>query len=1581
MKKTKKPTSQLSTKKTGKKTKKKAVLLKPVAKKAVKKTIVKGKVTVKKGITFRTPIKKTKVAGKTKRLSIRRPKAESGLSRWLKEQWQALKNFAQREPESAWFSAVLLAAMILRFIQPDWYIERQFHPDERWIFGVVSQLSYPQAPIGLQYGTFPLYLLALIKDFVLMIATMFGHFDANRFVIAGGRVLSGCFDLVTVFFTYLIGRRLVAGSMGRKVGLLAALFLTFTVLNIQMAHYFVVDVPLGMLVAATLYFSIGIAQTQRRLEYILAGLSIGLAMATKTSAAPLAVGVGIAHLIGMSQVKPGERRRLWQDFGLAIGVSIIAFLAAMPHAILDWDKFWSNQNEQSRILVTGAADVPYNRQYLHTTPYLYYFKNLIQYTMGHFLGLLSILTFIGYPILGLVGVGKFGIKQQWKKALNSIQANAGLWIILSYALVYFCVVGTSFAKFNRYMLPLTPIFCLLAAHALVRLKAKVTMGWPKKAVAVFIVLVVGGTVLWSLAFVSIYQREHPWIAASRWIQEELPAETLENGRRHNTAILNEEWGDDLPTHVQGIHPKRFRLNKFSVQEPDNPRKRQMIIDMLPKNDLIVMADTRAHVVYRRLTERYPINAAYYELMFEEKLGYKLAAEFKNYPGIFGLVFPDDKADESFTLYDHPHVYLFQRQIPTLSIAEITRRLDQRTAKIKARGAQFKKAAPKKALPDKPKLQATPLPTVVNKNIGKTKGRPKFILGKLNGFTAAAAWILLLEIIGLLTIPLCLSLFPRLPDSGVALSKIIGTLILAWTTWFLVSAGIFEHRQSTTLLILVILGGISVYWALKRRTEIEEFIAQRGKLWLSAEIVFLVAFVGYLLTKLYNPDINNPFGQGYNGGGEPMGISFFSAVFYSVHFPPYDPWLSGYSINYYYYGQVILGVLAKLIGVTPKWSYQICISLLFALTLTGVYGLGFGLTGKRRWGIVAAIAAGMLGNLHTFFYILEPMNRGMNWNEIFNSIGRVGADTWQHIGRFEFVWNPTRLIKGTINEMPWFSFLYGDLHAHIIAIPYSLPIIGWGLNVLLPANQKTQLMPEAPGRNGTERGLTFFVTALTLGALSAINTWNFPPYALLILGVLIAKALQERKGRAMPWKALGPAILGWLRLVIGGLLLLFFFHKNFAPQSTSLAFVNPEVRTHISELLQFFALVIFLLSTFWAMHLVPVARNLITRLGWKPKARKPWWDKMLLVIQTGWDKYPLAVYGALTALVGFILLLMFNQFTLAVLSIIMLTAVYVTGWRPLSPQLRLTMIMAVIGLGIVLGCEIVHIRDFMGVGGDMSRMNTVFKFYIVAWIYFALVSAVILAQLFSGKKVEMKLWKQLIAKPHFWQLPAAVLGLLVFWAAGNYQQEMTGIPWLGIFLFISILLVPWAWAWWPKKMELRLLWATVLAGILIIVSLYPPISVYNRMRTCSKFKNPTLNGFAYLKHMLPDEAQALAWIRENIKETAIILEAPGYRGYNCFDTRIAIFTGHPTLIGWIGQEEQMRYNNELTGSHTRDAELIYRTLNIRQAQKVMDRYQVEYVFVGKNEKKKFPGQGIHKFNEFMKTVYDQDGIKIYKRKTK
>jgi uncharacterized membrane protein len=392
-----------------------------------------------------------------------------------------------------------------------------------------------------------------------------------------------------------------------------------------------------------------------------------------------------------------------------------------------------------------------------------------------------------------------------------------------------------------------------------------------------------------------------------------------------------------------------------------------------------------------------------------------------------------------------------------------------------------------------------------------------------------------------------------------------------------------------------------------------------------------------------------------------------------------------------------------------------------------------------------------------------------------------------------------------------------------------------------------------------------------------------------------------------------------------------------------------------------------------MELAPDLPKAWRKLGMRTRGRTPWWQNMLALPQAMWEKQPVAFYLACSAGVGLALLAFFDQALLGVLPILWVLGLIVLLKKPLSPEMKLTCLLGLLGLAIVTGCEIVHVRDFMGVGGDMSRMNTVFKFYMVVWILFALAAVGALAAVWAWlQKNSRQMLKTILPG----QRLLGIAGLLAIWIAANYFQVQTETPWLTWVLVLGILLLPWFWAAWPKSLPLHLAWFSILGAILFACALYPPLSLYNRMRLCSEFSHPTLNGAAYLERMNPQDAKALAWINGHIRTVDIVLEAPGRQGYNCFDTRVAVFTGQPTLIGWIGQEEQMRYNSELTGSHTTDADRIFGTFDPTEARRLLEKYRVKYVYVGANEHKAYAPPALAKFHEFMDTVYDQDGVVIY-----
>src|SRR5574339_494094 len=155
---------------------------------------------------------------------------------------------------------IFLIAAWFRFHGLNWDEGRHLHPDERFLSTVTNDLQWPQnfdnyfdpavstlSPYSLPnmglyvYGTLPVYVVkwvAILMDY--------NNYDKITLV---GRALSALFDMATIYFLFLIGRRLY----GHKVGLLAAFLMSLSVLNIQLSHFYTVDTFANLFVVGTIY--------------------------------------------------------------------------------------------------------------------------------------------------------------------------------------------------------------------------------------------------------------------------------------------------------------------------------------------------------------------------------------------------------------------------------------------------------------------------------------------------------------------------------------------------------------------------------------------------------------------------------------------------------------------------------------------------------------------------------------------------------------------------------------------------------------------------------------------------------------------------------------------------------------------------------------------------------------------------------------------------------------------------------------------------------------------------------------------------------------------------------------------------------------------------------------------------------------------------------------------------------------------------------------------------------------------------------------------------------------------------------
>ena len=515
------------------------------------------------------------------------------------------------------------------------------------------------------YGHFPLYLGILTGEVLSALAEPArllplpeskivlmeqGNTTCEGTVIAG-RLLMALLDTLTIFLLFLVGRRLY----GASAGLLAAALYAFTVQAIQLSHFFAMDPASTTFVVLAVYGGVLMVQERSWKGVMYAGLGAGLAVSAKFSALPvLAVPVTAALITVVRdgrQLESGGRRlraSILPPLSTAILALLLAFAAfffTSPYAILDWGHYIQATVIDQGRMVRGVDDIPYTRQYRNTAPYAYFIEQQVVWGMGLPLGLIAAAGSVW-------ALGKAVL----------LRGRPGELIVWVWLAPYFGITGAFLAKFNRYMSPILPFVLLFAAGLVVwlwRLGAKRHLCLTARVPAALLYIVaVGGGLLWSLAYVNgVYAHEHTWITASRWVYANAPS---------GSVILWEGWDDPLPKAIPGepgmnMESHGLRHIDWLPYEEDTQEKYDILRKKLQEADYVIYSSKRIYDSVDQLPERYPMTIRYYELMFGEELGFVHEADFTSPPRLLGLAFPDQDADESWSLYDHPRVSIFVKQ--------------------------------------------------------------------------------------------------------------------------------------------------------------------------------------------------------------------------------------------------------------------------------------------------------------------------------------------------------------------------------------------------------------------------------------------------------------------------------------------------------------------------------------------------------------------------------------------------------------------------------------------------------------------------------------------------------------------------------------------------------------------------------------------------------------------------------------------------------------------------------------------------------------------------------------------------------
>lgn len=577
--------------------------------------------------------------------------------------------------------AILAAALLVRVVYLDWDRGFFFHPDERQIFFVVSDLSFPWPPEPatllspespwnpgfFAYGSLPLYLLRIVANLAALVWPEMAH--ASSFYLVG-RVISALADVGSVALVYLLGRDLY----DRAVGLLGSALVACTVLHVQLSHFYTVDTLLTFFVLLSLLLALRALRRPTRGRWLALGAACGAALATKISAAPLAAPVLLVccAAAGLQADRQGGLWRALRHVGIVAVAALVTFLVCQPYAVLDLAQFLGDILQESQ-MARGILDMPYTRQYIGTPPYLYLTWQTIVWAMGIPLGL------VGWAgaLAALVQAVAWALRRRWALLLPAA-------VPLSWFLLYLGIIGSFHAKFLRYMLPVIPLLCLWGAAGLLALIRSGRRALRPIGLALATTTLVASG-LYTVAYLHVFASTHPWIQATEWLCEQVPS-----GR----TLLIEHWDNPLPI-PQGRGElacwSRFRYITFGGYYPDDEAKLDELLNALQASDYIVLSSNRLYNSIPRLPERYPLTSRYYELLMAEELGFELVYFAQVYPqlGPFRLVDetfrdpdlpmprllaeqgrrPTDlvlgRADESYSVYDHPMPLVFAKtaQLP------------------------------------------------------------------------------------------------------------------------------------------------------------------------------------------------------------------------------------------------------------------------------------------------------------------------------------------------------------------------------------------------------------------------------------------------------------------------------------------------------------------------------------------------------------------------------------------------------------------------------------------------------------------------------------------------------------------------------------------------------------------------------------------------------------------------------------------------------------------------------------------------------------------------------------------------------
>ena len=755
---------------------------------------------------------------------------------------------------------------------------------------------------------------------------------------------------------------------------------------------------------------------------------------------------------------------------------------------------------------------------------------------------------------------------------------------------------------------------------------------------------------------------------------------------------------------------------------------------------------------------------------------------------------------------------------------------------------------------------------------------------------ALTWYLALVLIGGGGLLPATLLFGRLRSRGVLYARPLALLLVAQVVWLASALVSIPYGTGLVIAAIAVLYAWSA-WLGWRDPERLRMLWRARRVLLAGEALFLVVFVVVLFVRAQAPAAINT--------EKPMDLMLLNAVHHAEQLPPPDSWLAGYDVSYYHLGHVMIDVSGRLAGVAPRYGFNLGLAAAAALAAVAIAGLASDAValGSPRRRATPWIAGGVAVVALIWVAPLEGLA------DLAAANGLGGEGVWGHLGvrglpgpveathgvpdQFWWWWRATRVIPGTISEFPAFSYILGDPHAHVLALPLGIVALAVALDTFEGGVALTW-------RRWIARWQALLLAGALFAGLAMTNAWDVLAYGLIWLAAAAAAF------RAVGWPLHG-ALFGAVRYLL-------------APTLVGLAIAWPLLQTLDTSsiggtVVSDAASDPLRLLLFWGTPLLPVV---LAALLTRPHASRRALARGLVLAAT-----PLVLWVVWAAGEG-------DAFAargvgwLTLAGLVLATGAagaasasrYAEGRRGHAAWLAL----AAMAGAIVLATELFHVTDAL----RHARMNTVFKFWYVAWPLLAASGAIGLALAYDAAP-----------RPSFAALHRRLVsprGALAAFAV------LAALLWLGSLL-------------------------------------YAPAVTVSRAR---EGQARGIDALAHVERRDPGLAAALDWVRGELDPAHDVLLEAASRSYGP-GNMISAASATPTLVGWPGHQLQWHSNVPLT-ERLDVVDTIFSNGAGPQSLLLARTHGVTHVYLGREERRQFGADVAARFEDWP-TVFEAPGARI------